>query len=202
MKIAFLIACCLSMTTLHAQTSGQVYHLVVAADGTGDCTTVQQAIDAVPVNNLDQFRIFIKAGTYHEHVFIPQGKSRVSLIGEGMDRVFITDDRKSGGPEAVPVDRGATMVVHANDVTIQGVSIVNEYGVRAQDGPQALALYAKGDRIAIDIPACKIELLVSDEELERRRAAWVCPEPKVKTGYLARYARLVSSADKGAILQI
>jgi dihydroxy-acid dehydratase len=42
---------------------------------------------------------------------------------------------------------------------------------------------------------------VSDEELAKRRAAWVCPEPKVKTGYLARYAKMVSSADKGAILE-
>ena len=41
----------------------------------------------------------------------------------------------------------------------------------------------------------------TDEELEARRAKWVCPEPKVKTGYLARYAKLVSSADKGAILE-
>ena len=59
----------------------------------------------------------------------------------------------------------------------------------------------EGDRIAIDIPHCKIELKVSDEVLAERRAKWVCPEPKVKTGYLARYAKLVSSADKGAILQ-
>ncbi|MCI5474033.1 MAG: dihydroxy-acid dehydratase, partial [Spirochaetia bacterium] len=44
-------------------------------------------------------------------------------------------------------------------------------------------------------------LNVSDEELARRRAAWKAPEPKVKTGYLARYAKLVSSADKGAILE-
>ena len=44
------------------------------------------------------------------------------------------------------------------------------------------------------------ELMLSDEELAARRAAWVCPEPKVKTGYLARYAKLVTSADKGAIL--
>ena len=43
-------------------------------------------------------------------------------------------------------------------------------------------------------------LEVSDEELARRKAAWVCPEPKVKTGYLARYAKMVTSADKGAIL--
>ena len=39
------------------------------------------------------------------------------------------------------------------------------------------------------------------QELARRKAAWVCPEPKVKTGYLARYAKMVSSADKGAILE-
>ena len=65
-----------------------------------------------------------------------------------------------------------------------------------------IALVEEGDMIAIDIPNCKITLEVSDEELEKRRAAWVCPEPKIKTGYLARYAKLVSSADKGAILSI
>ena len=64
-----------------------------------------------------------------------------------------------------------------------------------------IALVEEGDIISIDIPNCKIELHVSDEELARRKAAWVCPEPKVKTGYLARYAKLVTSADKGAILE-
>ena len=44
-------------------------------------------------------------------------------------------------------------------------------------------------------------LKVSDEELEARRAKWVCPEPKIRTGYLARYAKMVSSADRGAILE-
>ncbi|MEG2383350.1 MAG: dihydroxy-acid dehydratase, partial [Oscillospiraceae bacterium] len=58
-----------------------------------------------------------------------------------------------------------------------------------------------GDKIAIDIPKCKIELLVSDAELAARRAAWVCPEPRIKTGYLARYAKQVTSAAQGAILQ-
>ena len=58
------------------------------------------------------------------------------------------------------------------------------------------------DGSAIDIPACKIELLVSDTELEVRRAAWVCPEAKVKTGYLARYAKQVTSAAKGAVLSL
>ena len=58
----------------------------------------------------------------------------------------------------------------------------------------------EGDLIAIDIPAHSIELLVDEAELAARRAAWVCPEPRIKTGYLARYARLVSSADRGAVL--
>ena len=59
----------------------------------------------------------------------------------------------------------------------------------------------EGDLIAIDIPGHSITLKVPDETLAARRAKWVCPEPKIKTGYLARYAKLVSSADKGAILQ-
>ena len=58
----------------------------------------------------------------------------------------------------------------------------------------------EGDIISIDIPNHAISMKVSDEELEQRRAKWVCPEPKIKTGYLARYAKMVSSADKGAIL--
>ena len=51
-----------------------------------------------------------------------------------------------------------------------------------------------------DIYAVAVFKPVSDDVLAARKAAWVCPEPKVKTGYLARYAKLVSSADKGAIL--
>ena len=64
----------------------------------------------------------------------------------------------------------------------------------------SIALVREGDIISIDIPACTITLNVSEDELERRRAQWVCPPPKITTGYLARYSKLVSSADKGAIL--
>lgn len=64
-----------------------------------------------------------------------------------------------------------------------------------------IALVNEGDIISIDIKKCTIELEVSDEELAKRRASWVCPEPRIKTGYLARYAKLVSSADRGAILE-
>lgn len=60
-----------------------------------------------------------------------------------------------------------------------------------EGGP--IALIEDGDMISIDIPNRKLELLVSDEELAARKAAWKQPEPKVKTGYLSRYARLVTS---------
>ena len=145
-----LLSIYLVLLAAHVQAAHKVFHMVVAADGSGDFTSVQAAIDAVPDNNLNQCLIFIKAGTYKEHVFIPQDKGRLSIIGEGRDVVFITDNQKSGGSEAVPVDKGATVVVHASDVTFQGISFVNSYGVQAEDGPQALALYAKGDRIALD----------------------------------------------------
>ena len=64
-----------------------------------------------------------------------------------------------------------------------------------------IGLVEEGDRIAIDIPNHSITLKVSDEELSARKAKWVCPEPRIKTGYLARYAKMVSSADRGAILE-
>jgi len=69
----------------------------------------------------------------------------------------------------------------------------------AEGGP--LALVADGDEILIDIPAGKLQLQVSDEELARRKAAWKAPAPKFASGYLALYARLAESADKGAIIR-
>ena len=139
----------LLVCTTALQARDDVYDAIVAADGSGDYTSLQAAIDALPDDSPMQKLIFVKAGTYEEHVYIAPSKSRLSIVGEGRDRVVITDRQVSGGPKAVPVDRGATVVVHASDVTFQGISFVNGYGVEAVDGPQALALYAKGDRIAL-----------------------------------------------------
>ncbi len=103
-----------------------------------------------------------------------------AIAGMGLDKdvALITDGRFSGAT--------------------RGASIGHVSPEAASGGP--IGLVEEGDRIAIDIPAHTITLKVSDEELSRRKAAWVCPEPKIKTGYLARYARLVSSADRGAVL--
>ena len=104
-----------------------------------------------------------------------------SIAGMGLDKsvALITDGRFSGAT------RGAS-IGHVSPEAALGGNI---------------ALVKEGDIISIDIPSCKIELLVSDDELNARRSAWVCPEPKIKTGYLARYARMVTSAARGAILE-
>ncbi len=104
-----------------------------------------------------------------------------AIAGMGLDEsvALITDGRFSGAT------RGAS-IGHVSPEAASGGNI---------------GLVQEGDMIAIDIVNHTIELKVSDEELEARRAKWVCPEPKIKTGYLARYAKLVSSADKGAILE-
>ncbi len=105
--------------------------------------------------------------------------SAIVGMGLGESVALITDGRFSGAT------RGAA-IGHVSPEAAAGGNI---------------ALVQEGDRISINIPECKIHLDVSDEELARRRAAWVCPEPRIKTGYLARYAKLVTSADKGAILE-
>ena len=104
-----------------------------------------------------------------------------AICGMGLDTsvALITDGRFSGAT------RGAS-IGHVSPEAASGGNI---------------ALVREGDIISIDINAYKIELKVSDEELAKRRTDWKAPEPKIKTGYLARYAKLVTSADKGAILQ-
>ena len=64
-----------------------------------------------------------------------------------------------------------------------------------------IALVKEGDMIEIDIPANTINLLVSDEEIAKRKAEWKPRQPKITTGYLARYAKLVTSGAQGAVLE-
>lgn len=104
-----------------------------------------------------------------------------ALAGMKLDKTvaLITDGRFSGA------SRGAS-IGHVSPEAAAGGEI---------------GLICEGDIIEIDIPAAKVNVKVSDEELQRRRDAYMQPEPNVKSGWLARYARLVSSADQGAILQ-
>jgi dihydroxy-acid dehydratase len=104
-----------------------------------------------------------------------------AIAGMGLDKdvALITDGRFSGAT--------------------RGASIGHVCPEAAQGGP--IAFVEEGDQISIDIPSCSIQLLVDDDTIAARKAKWVCPEPKIKTGYLARYAKLVTSAARGAVLE-
>ena len=102
-----------------------------------------------------------------------------AIAGMGLDKecALITDGRFSGAT------RGAA-IGHVSPEAFEGGTI---------------ALVEDGDIISIDIPGGIIELKVSEAELDRRRSKWKRPEPRIKTGYLSRYAKLVSSAAEGAV---
>ena len=101
------------------------------------------------------------------------------ITGMGLKVALLTDGRFSGAT------RGAC-VGYISPEAMEG-------------GP--IGLIREGDRILLDIPGRKLEVKLDDAELAKRKATWVCPEPKVKTGYLARYAKLVTSANTGAVLK-
>jgi len=104
-----------------------------------------------------------------------------AIAGMGLDKAvaLITDGRFSGAT--------------------RGASIGHVAPEAALGGP--IAYVREGDLITIDIPRCSIRVSVEEKELERRKAAWICPKPRITTGYLARYAKQVTSAAKGAVLE-
>jgi dihydroxy-acid dehydratase len=99
-------------------------------------------------------------------------------MGLGDSVALITDGRFSGGT--------------------RGPCIGHISPEAAEGGP--IALVEDGDRILLDIPNRRLELLVDEATLATRRAGWTAPEPKIKRGWLARYAKLVTSAHTGAVL--
>ncbi len=97
--------------------------------------------------------------------------------GRGADCALVTDGRFSGGTHGLCIG-------HVAPEAVDG-------------GP--IAFVADGDRVVIDVPARRLDLDVGPAELERRRAGWKPPEPRYRSGALAKYARLVSGADRGAV---
>ena len=106
--------------------------------------------------------------------------SAIAGMGLGSSVALITDGRFSGAS--------------------RGASIGHISPEAAVGGP--IALVEEGDIIRINIPETKLELAVSEEEMEKRRAQWKPREPKVTTGYLARYASMVTSGNRGAVLEV
>lgn len=103
------------------------------------------------------------------------------LVGMGLEDVALVTDGRFSGATRGPV------VGHVSPEAASGGLI---------------GLVEEGDQVLIDIPGRRLELLVDEEEIKRRRAAWQAPAPKINTGYLRRYIHLVTSADEGAILKV
>jgi dihydroxy-acid dehydratase len=151
-------------------------------EGTAKCYDSEEgAIDAIMNGRIKEGDVVViryegpKGGPGMREMLNPTAV----ITGMGLKVALLTDGRFSGA------SRGAC-IGHISPEAMEG-------------GP--IALIHDGDKINIDIPGRKLELEVSDEELAKRKAAWTQPEPKVKTGYLSRYARMVTSANTGAVLQ-
>jgi len=108
-----------------------------------------------------------------------QPTSALVGMGLGEEVALITDGRFSGGTKGMCVG-------HVSPEAMAG---------------GAIGLVRAGDKVLIDVDKKRIEVLVDERELEKRRGEWSAPEPKIKSGYLARYGKMVGSASRGAILE-
>ncbi len=140
-------------------------------------------IDAIYAGKVNKGEVLViryegpKGGPGMREMLMPTS----ALAGMGLDKdvALITDGRFSGAT--------------------RGASIGHVSPEAAAGGP--IAFVRNGDLISIDMEACTIRVNVTEAEFEERRKGWKAPEPKVKTGYLARYAKLVTSANRGAVLE-
>ena len=145
-----------------------------------DCE--EDAIDAIKSGKIVEGDVVViryegpKGGPGMREMLNPT--SAIAGMGLGSSVALITDGRFSGAS--------------------RGASIGHVSPEAAVGGP--IALIEEGDIIAIDIPANTINVKVSDEEMAKRKEAWTPKEPKVKTGYLRRYSKMVSSAIQGAVM--
>ncbi len=141
----------------------------------------ETAINAIMANEIHNGDVVViryegpKGGPGMQEMLNPTA----AITGAGLKVGLITDGRFSGASQGACIG-------HISPEAMEG-------------GP--IALIQDGDIISIDIPNRKLELEVSDDELAKRKANWKKPEPKIKTGYLARYAKLTTSASTGAILK-
>lgn len=145
------------------------FQTVVARDGSGDYKTVQEAINAAPDNSGTPWLIFVKNGSYREHIFVPKSKTFIHLIGQAKEKTIIHHSLNVGGkPDAASKDteywrysvhnpesevykfEGSVVKIEAPDFYSENISYVNDWGVDSQKGPQALAMSSQADRIAFN----------------------------------------------------
>ncbi|MGM9572057.1 MAG: dihydroxy-acid dehydratase [bacterium] len=141
----------------------------------------EEAVEAILGGKINKGEVIViryegpKGGPGMREMLTPT--SAIAGMGLDKDVALLTDGRFSGAT--------------------RGASIGHVSPEAMAKGP--IAVVREGDQIAINIPARKLELLISEEEMKSRLDKWVQPEPKIKDGYLGRYAKLVTSANTGAV---
>ena len=188
-------------TPYHRQGGLAVLHGNLAPDG---CVVKQSAVLDEMMRHEGPARVFDTEEEATEAIM-------KGLINKG-DVIVVRYEGPMGGPGMremlTPTSAIAGMELDAHVALItdgrfsggsRGAAIGHISPEAAKGGP--IAIVRKGDWIAIDIPEKKITLKISDDEIDRRLADWQAPEPKIRHGYMARYARQVSSASQGAIVR-
>jgi pectinesterase len=121
--------------------------IIVASDGSGDYTSVQEAIDAVPDGNPEQIIIYVRNGVYKEKILIPASKTKIALIGQSIDSTILTYDDYNGrivGGDTLGTSDSYSFAVESDDFVAMNLTIKNTAG----DVGQAVALRSRGDRQA------------------------------------------------------
>lgn len=133
---------------IHAVNAQPIKRIVVAKDGTGNYTTVQQALDAVPLNNQKPLEIFIKKGIYKEKLFLDSTKNYVRMIGEDAVATILTYDDHTGtiAPDGTTINTqtSQSFYIKADDFSAENLTFENNAGLTAG---QAVAVRVQGDRI-------------------------------------------------------
>jgi pectinesterase len=146
MKHLFLLVSVISSLVLNAQKK-----IVVAKDGSGDYTTVQQAFNSIPPNNKKPITILVKNGTYKEKLHLDSGKSFITLLGEDKFNTVLTYDDHTGkvSPKGDTINTrtSCSFLVKANDFNAKDITFENNAGFTAG---QAVAVESDGDRAVFD----------------------------------------------------
>ncbi|MFD2354420.1 pectinesterase family protein [Nonomuraea ferruginea] len=131
--------------------------IVVAADGSGDHTTVQDAVDAVPSGNARPVTVLVREGTYKQQVVIPADKPHITLAGDTDDpaKVVLTFDaaatiQRPDGSGPYGTSGSASYVISAPDFTARDLTFENSYDEAANGPSQAVAVRTTGDRQVYD----------------------------------------------------
>lgn len=165
-KIIFTVLFMGILSGGYAQDSSSPYQAVVALDGSGDYTSIQDAVNAAPDNRQEPWLIFLKNGSYREQVIIPATKTYIHLIGQDKNKTIIHHCLNVGGkPEEgtepaktaywkhsvhnpsseVHKLEGSVVYIKGDHFYTENISYLNDWGVDSQNGPQALAMSSQAD---------------------------------------------------------